>query len=228
MTNHFDPASVDYEQALAHNLRHIPGGIDHYYANRARIAANAVSDPSATCRVLDFGGGIGLAYKHLRRQFPNAEISIFDTSADSVRRALASNEGLRAVSPEIFDDLGCDLVFVAGVVHHVAAAERQQLIHTLSRCTKRNGRIAIFELNPLNPVTRRLVRLCPFDSDADLLSRGKLRHLVRQVPGIRVESTGFTVFFPPAFRFLLKFERYLRWLPLGAQYYIVLTKISDQ
>lgn len=225
--NHFDVASSDYEEALARNLRFIPGGTSHYYANRARLAARSVVDPTAVRRVLDFGGGIGLAYPHLRREFPNAEILLFDTSSESVTRALETFDGLKSVEPITFSRLECDLVFVAGVIHHVQPESRAELLRTLARCVATNGTIAIFELNPLNPVTRRLVRMCPFDSDARLMSRRQLRLLIKETPGVRESHSGFTVFFPPALKPLLILERFMNWIPLGAQYFITLKKAAE-
>jgi hypothetical protein len=35
---------------------------------------------------------------------------------------------------------------------------------------KEDGHFIIFEHNPINPVTRHLVKNCPFDADAVLLS----------------------------------------------------------
>jgi trans-aconitate methyltransferase len=224
--NHFDTASADYEEVLAHNLRFIPGDTSHYYLNRARIAARSIADPRAVKRVLDFGGGIGLAYPHLRREFPNAEILLFDTSAASVALALETFDGLKAVDSSSLSDLQCDLVFVAGVVHHVQRASRAKLMRDLVTCTAVNGSIAIFELNPLNPVTRKLVKMCPFDSDADLLSRRQLRSLIHEVPQIQESDSGFTVFFPPAFKPLLVLEHFMRWIPFGAQYFITLRRTA--
>jgi len=224
--NHFDVASADYEEALNHNLRFIPGGTSHYYENRARLAARSVSDPQKVKRVLDFGGGIGLAYPHLRREFPDAEILLYDTSVDSVTRALETCDGLKAVDSSSLPNLQCDLVFVAGVVHHVQREARAELIRTLATCTAVNGTIAIFELNPLNPVTRRLVRMCPFDSDADLMSRRQLRSLIHEIPRITESHSGFTIFFPPALKPLLILEHLMSWIPFGAQYYITLRKTA--
>lgn len=226
-TNHFDDVADEYEIALQRNLRFIPGGVDHYYANRARIAARSVSNPEKVRRVLDFGGGIGLAYPHLRRSFPNAEILIFDTSRDSVARALRNNVGLRAIEPEDFNKLNCDVVFVAGVVHHVPTGVRDALISTLVSCAADDGIVAIFELNPYNPVTRRLVKACPFDSDADLITRANLRRLASCVPYLREIASRFIVFFPPIFRPFLTMEGFLGWLPLGAQYYLIYRKMPQ-
>ena len=224
-TGQFDNVADAYENTLRRNLRFIPGGVDHYYANRARITALSVSNPEKIRRVLDFGGGVGLAYPHLRHNFPNAEILIFDTSKDSVTRALRNNVGLRAIEPEDFNKLNCDIVFVAGVVHHVPAEFRNSLISTLVDCVASDGIVAIFELNPYNPITRRLVKTCPFDSDADLITRANLRRLASCVPDLREIASRFIVFFPPIFRLLLTMERFLGWLPLGAQYYLIYRKV---
>jgi SAM-dependent methyltransferase len=122
--------------------------------------------------------------------------------------------------------LDCDLVFVAGVVHHVKPEAREHLLNNLVNCVKPGGYVIIFELNPLNPITRRLVKMCPFDSDADLISRAELRSLVRQSKDLEEIDSKYIVFFPPALRFLHLLERMMGWLPLGAQYYMTLKRVA--
>ena len=225
-SNHFDAVSSEYEVALQRNLRFIPGGIDYYYANRARIARRTTSRLPEVRRILDFGGGIGLAFPHLRASFPDAEVLIYDSSQESVSRAVSTHSELRAVQPNDFTKLDCDLVFVAGVVHHVKPEARVRLLNNLVNCVRPGGYVVIFELNPLNPITRRLVKMCPFDSDADLISRAELRSLVRQSKDLDEIDSKYIVFFPPALRFLHILERLMGWLPLGAQYYIALERVA--
>jgi trans-aconitate methyltransferase len=225
-SNQFDAISDDYEPALRHNLRFIPGGIEYYYANRARIARRTTLGSPEIRRILDFGGGIGLAFPHLRASFPDAEVLIYDSSQESVSRAVSTHSELRSVQPHEFAELSCDLVFVAGVVHHVQTGDRSQVLSKLIDCLRPGGHLIIFELNPLNPITRHLVKMCPFDSAAELVSRAELRKLTRQSRDLTEIDSKYIVFFPPALRFLLSLERMMGWLPLGAQYYLLFRKNS--
>jgi hypothetical protein len=80
-----------------------------------------------------------------------------------------------------------------------------------------DGTLFLFEHNPWNPFTRRIVRDCPFDDDACLLSPIAARSLL-SAAGF-VCSIRYIHFFPHTLRHLLRLERCLRRVPLGAQYY---------
>lgn len=43
-----------------------------------------------------------------------------------------------------------------------------------------------------------------------------------QNAGLRLQSKGYTLFIPPKLKPLLPLEKYMRWLPFGGQYYIVM------
>jgi hypothetical protein len=78
------------------------------------------------------------------------------------------------------------------------------------------GRLVVFKHNRLNPVTRRVVALCPFDDGARLLYPWQVKALLR---GARLSDVGleFIVFFPKSLRAVRSLEPRLGWLPLGAQ-----------
>ena len=79
----------------------------------------------------------------------------------------------------------------------------------------------IFEHNPLNPVTRQVFENCPFDVDAEMLTT-RQTHELALASGLRIQHSAYTLFFPKPLKILRPLERYLRWLPLGAQYYVQL------
>lgn len=209
-----------YREALQHNLRFVPGGSDFYNENRARLARFMTASSAHTDSILDFGGGIGLAIPHLRRQFPHSRLYIYDSSKESVARATQEHDLLTSLTLEELCSQKFDMIFVAGVIHHISPDERVKILETLRDCLSPHGTLCIFELNPLNPVTRRLVANCPFDEDATLVSKPKLTSLIRQINGLKINSGGYTVFMPPIFKFLWPVERLLRWLPFGAQYFL--------
>jgi len=91
---------------------------------------------------------------------------------------------------------------------------------------KKQGRYYLFEHNPLNPLTRYLVATCVFDKNAKLLRSNYTRSLLRS-QHFRIVKKEFIIFFPrkgllSGFMFL---EKYLKWLPLGGQYFFVSEKI---
>lgn len=222
----FDGFATDYERALAENLRYIPGGTDHYYSNRVRILAECLNELGNPQRILDFGSGVGLAIPFLREQFPDAEIVATDESRESLKVAKNRHPFIHLVDPAHLPEAYFDVVFVAGVLHHVPPPSRAAVLDQISNATKAGGLIIFFELNPLNPVTRRLVSMCPFDSDAILMKKSEVADLVASDSRLTIERSQYTVFFPPLFKLLHRYEKYLAWCPFGAQYYVALRRTS--
>jgi hypothetical protein len=85
------------------------------------------------------------------------------------------------------------------------------------------GRMAIFEHNPLNPLTRWIVSHCAFDTGAVLLWPAEVSRLFRSVnmSGTRLD---YIEFFPGFLAVLRPLEPFLRWFPAGAQYCMIGTK----
>jgi SAM-dependent methyltransferase len=120
-------------------------------------------------------------------------------------------------SPIPFADETFDVCFAVCVLHHVSREQRVGLVGEMSRVCRRGGLVALFEHNPLNPLTRRAVSGCQFDRDAELLSRREALRLLRAAGLPRPEGR-YIVFFPRDAGLLRAVERRLGWLPLGAQY----------
>ena len=112
-----------------------------------------------------------------------------------------------------------DLAFAVCVLHHVDRADRLPLVRETARVVRPGGLVAVFEHNPLNPLTRRVVRDCAFDEDVELLPRRELEELFRAA-ALEVVSTHYLLFFPWRGRLFEAAERTLTRLPLGAQYVV--------
>jgi hypothetical protein len=89
----------------------------------------------------------------------------------------------------------------------------------IRRVVKPGGVVMIYEHNPLNLLTVRAVRTCPFDENAILISA---RTLIARLTsaGFREVEVKYRVFFPKALSALRPLEAWLVKLPLGAQYYV--------
>jgi hypothetical protein len=79
--------------------------------------------------------------------------------------------------------------------------------------------VAIFEHNPYNPLTAYVVRTCPLDVNAVLLSRRHLSKLMR-LSGLQQIEARFILFAPFESRLFRQLERSMAWLPFGAQYLV--------
>jgi len=112
---------------------------------------------------------------------------------------------------------------MAAVLHHVPVNRRTDIMHELATRLCGKGKLFIFEHNPLNPVTRWVVRQCPFDCDAILIKPSELIAHLKDV-GLHFLRRDYLVFFPRVLSRCRPIERFLGWCPAGAQYVITATK----
>jgi ubiquinone/menaquinone biosynthesis C-methylase UbiE len=118
-----------------------------------------------------------------------------------------------------FADGTFDIAVASCVFHHIDRVEHDAWVRELSRVLAYAGRLFVFEHNPLNPLTLRVVRNCPFDRGVVLLRADYTRQLLAAA-GMRVQKAQFYFFFPRVLAPLRRLERYLRRIPLGAQYFV--------
>jgi SAM-dependent methyltransferase len=213
----FDQYAGQYEALIAAQTNFFDRDNDYfirYKVERAKQLAGKVGS------VLDFGCGIGRSMPYLRAAFPNADVVGCDPSADSLALARRENPACRFFAmDELSASRQFDLVLASCVFHHIPPAERQDALRYCYDRLKPGGHFIIFEHNPFNPVTRRLVSTCPFDADAVLLP---MRETIRRMREARFEiaGTGYCLFFPGALAALRPLEQFLAWLPLGGQYFV--------
>jgi SAM-dependent methyltransferase len=214
----FDSYSADYD-ALLHESTKLYAEDSEYFA-RYKVELVRDAAPGAVTRVLEYGCGTGRNIGYLQAAFPDAEVVGTDVSGASLSVAAADHPGARfEIESENLDVGRFDLIFVASVFHHIPPAERRGVMATLASRLAPGGSIDIFEHNPFNPVTRRIVSTCPFDADAVLLKPAELRDLFLQA-GLVLQNQAYCLFVPPRLSWFLPLERYLRWLPLGGQYWV--------
>ena len=94
-----------------------------------------------------------------------------------------------------FPDRSFDLVTAVCVYHHVHGYDRRLLTDSIRRVLKPNGVFCMIEHNPWNPVTRLIVKRCPVDRDAELLS-ARDASAVLQSAGFEVIETSYFLYFP--------------------------------
>jgi trans-aconitate methyltransferase len=217
MTSEFDRFAESYDRTLRASL---PAGMeeDQYFARYKVEFVRAATQARKPNRILDFGCGAGRSLQYLAEAFPRAALHGFDPSPESLR--MAEQRVPAAKLTAHWQDLATqrfDMVFAANVFHHIA---REQIPVWLAHCRgvlASGGRLFVFEHNPLNPVTRYVFERCPFDVDAQMIARNELLALARAA-GLQPVAACYTLFFPKPLKWLRPLERWLRWLPLGAQY----------
>ena len=218
-STNFDAYAGNYQKVLNESVSLSGEPVEYFAALKARYLQSSFGK-SFTGNILDYGCGVGILSRFLVEAFPGARVDGFDPSRGCVSQvpsAVTRRGSFTANLGELRKDYS--LVVLANVVHHIPVEGRQGAISALAARMARGGRLFIFEHNPLNPLTRRSVRLCPFDADAVLLRPVELRRYLTQA-GLKLESRDYIVFFPRMLKWLRPLEPRLRWCALGAQYVI--------
>ena len=178
-----------------------------------------------SAKVLDMGCGIGMYHKSLKTKV--GSLNGIDVSSECIEQAKIMNEG---VSYEAYNggrlpyqDNSFDSVMVVCVMHHVPVKGRREFMDEMLRVLKPSGLGVMFEHNPVNPLTMRVVNNCPFDADAVLLKSGTAENLFNQ-SGFKDPRSRFILSIPPANNTLRSIDRLFSKLPLGAQYYTIASK----
>ncbi|MBV8428503.1 MAG: class I SAM-dependent methyltransferase [Hyphomicrobiales bacterium] len=232
----FDRFAQEYEQLHAGVLAASGEGPEFFAAYKAadtRRHLGAAGAPPGVSKLLDFGCGVGGSLPHLRKEFPDAELIGADVSGKSLEIAerrypgMAKFVALSETGAMPLRDASVDLVFSACVFHHIPQAEHHRILCDLHRVTKPGGSLFIFEHNPLNPLTRRVVNACAFDENAVLIGASELKKRV-MAAGFQQVKTCYRIFFPHVLKFLRPLEGALAWCPLGAQYYVAARRTAQK
>ena len=216
----FDDYSSNYEEKLLKSLGNIDSNYSYYHSGKAKIAKRELRiSPN---KILDLGCGIGSMLKFLKGNFNNSKFYAYDKSQKSL-------EYVKLKYPEVhcLENLNTeekfDLIILTNVIHHVKSADRKELLSNISNLLEDNGRLLIFEHNPFNPLTLKIVSNCEFDADAELINKKNLIKLCKE-NYFKHEKSGYIHFFPSKLKIFFNLEKYLKWFFLGAQYFSIFKK----
>ena len=219
----FDAFAGDYNRALRECLRASGETPDYFAEYKVQYLARRIS-VGQDSRVLDFGCGVGSLVGALRRRVPGVRVDGYDPSPASLEHIPADVKGPGRFASDLADlEDGYDAVVLAGVLHHIQPEKRAGVIAEASFKLRPGGSLVVFEHNPLNPLTRRVVEACPFDEGAVLLPARETVNLITATGLISVQRD-YIVFFPRTFKALRPLEPALGWFPLGAQYAVTGTR----
>jgi len=213
----FDDYADDYNQLLSDQLRFFDKNDGYFAEYKIQKISKMVSHSPQT--ILDFGCGTGRSAAYLKQYFPNAAIYGYDVSLDSLMQAKKNYPDVTFLSSLNDLTIPFDLIFLAGVFHHITPIERPSTMRSIASLLAKEGRVIAFEHNPYNPLTRHLVNTCPFDEDAILLKPRELTSLFLEA-GLNKVKSEYTLFFPAALKCLRKLESYLKHFPLGGQFMV--------
>jgi len=227
----FDKYAEEYNALLAACLAPSGEGPEYFAEYKIRdiaretgwsakpAGASAKTQPLQVC---DFGAGIGASVPHVRRHLPGAQLTCLDVS----RRSLAiAEKRFPALARYVHFDGShlpfpaehFDIAFAACVFHHIDPAQQVALLADLHRTLRPGGRLFVFEHNPWNPLTVRVVNGCSFDANARMIGAAKMKQRLAAA-GFADGKVRYRIFFPHALRILRPLEMAMTWLPLGGQY----------
>jgi SAM-dependent methyltransferase len=230
----FDTYVADYEKIINRHARLAGGSLEHFIGVRLSLVAELTKNDvpfGVPLQIVDFGCGIGVTEEQMLHTFPAATILGLDVSAGSIATAQKRSLGnvtfqtIVPGAPIPCADNSVDLIYSNGTFHHIAPDGHDFIFREMHRILRPGGNTFIFENNPFNPVTVLAMKQNPFDADARMIAPPKMRKRI-QAAGFDGVQQGYYCFFLKPLTFMNWSERYLRWLPLGAQYYTRAVKRS--
>jgi SAM-dependent methyltransferase len=231
-TAEFDRFADEYHAMHRRNIAITGEDPSYFSAYKIRVWSEwLLANNIRADRILDFGAGIGNSIPYFREFLASSHLTCADVSQRSLDLARARFpggetqlriDGARIPAPDgVFD-----AVFSACVFHHIPHEAHVSWLRELRRVTAPGGAIAIFEHNPLNPITVRAVNTCPFDANAKLIPARRFAARLRDA-GWDDVITRYHVFFPRALAALRRLDGALARVPLGAQYAVMAMKRRD-
>jgi len=221
----FDKFSHNYNQLLNASIN-ISGEREEYFDKyKLNCLKQWVISGDEALNILDFGCGLGRLTRLLAESFPKSQVTGYDISFESLNEARERKidlGNLRFVE-HLPTSESQHIIIVANVFHHIFPKERTSILSKLKGIMKPEGKIVVFEHNPLNPLSRRVVKRCPYDADAQMVWPEPFKKMVERC-GLKVIHKCYIVFFPRFLKFLRGIEQYLGFLPFGAQYFFILER----
>lgn len=215
----FDKFGSDYESILSRDVR-FSGENALYFANYKAECIARYLGSDFKGRILEYGCGVGLLVKHLRKFFDQKQVEIigYDISKESIKEASKNMKDVKFTHnlAEI-SNASFDAIILANVLHHIKIEERPLFLRKATGLLKKKGYIFVFEHNPYNPATRLVVRSSVLDKGVSLLRPDEVVRLLSGV-GVTIFEKRYIVFFPRLFKALRFLEPNIGRVPLGAQY----------
>jgi ubiquinone/menaquinone biosynthesis C-methylase UbiE len=231
MSSDFDTFAQKYRHTHTASIAAV--GVDSAYFASFKAGQSVIRcgfGKGFTGNILDFGCGDGLLIKSVKTLLPQAHCFGVDASVEMIVLAKESGPSscefsLLESNLNMYPDKYFDLVVVANVFHHIERRKWQLWLKELIRVTRDGGQIHFYEHNPLNPVMRYFVRICPFDVGVRLIFPIELEEALRQYSGLKFDLN-YMLFFPrwSLVSKLVILEKYLSHFPFGGQYILAVKK----
>ena len=232
----FDQFAESYSDNIDDTLSVGLKGNPHEYFNQykiyylRKIFNEQKKLTSSPLKILDYGCGVGLFSMTMFNAFPDIVIHGFDVSVESIKQVPQEiRTGSNIFTDSLKDlDSGYDIALLVTVLHHVVpVSERPGVMQNIYSRLKPGGKLIIIEHNMKNPLTRKIVTCKDnkVDADAVMLDVQECRDLLKGA-GFRNITGQYIEFFPKQLAFMRFVDRFISWLPLGAQHMTSGTKYS--
>lgn len=230
VASEFDSYRDSYSETVNKALI-VPGlDVDYFTRVKAEMLLDIVRQHfggTDGVSLLDVGCGVGNYHPLLIGRV--GRLTGVEISQGSIDTARLANPDVNYVAYDgdtlPFGDGAFDAAYAICVVHHVPPASWTRFFKELHRIVRPGGLAMIFEHNPANPLTRRVVDRCPFDRDAVLLPRRQTHRLLRDA-GFQAAAPRTILTIPSFGPVTRAIDRALGAAPFGAQYVAIGTKAS--
>ena len=221
-TAQFDAYAGSYEEEVNRSLAFLGLKVDYFTRVKAAYLIDRLAGhfgETRSLKLLDIGCGVGAGHSAIQGQL--GALCGTDVSRDCLAQAARRNpwasyrgyDGVRLP----YADGEFDTAVTICVMHHVPPAQWQAFAAEMKRVVRPGGLALVFEHNPLNPLTRRVVSNCEFDADAVLLPQRRTRALLADA-GFRDIASRAILSIPSFGRTTRKLDLAIGRLALGAQY----------
>jgi SAM-dependent methyltransferase len=218
----FDTHATAYEEKVDRSVS-FTGRDGAFYARRKVELLEEIVRPRLGSlqglSVLDVGCGTGTTDRHFVSRVRSLHgVDISEEMLVQARRRVPTADFSWYDGDKLpFADESFDLVVAISVLHHVPFSKRFKIVSEMVRVTRSQGFVAVFEHNPLNPLTRHAVNTCETDENELLLSSHHVVALLKEAADKDPELRHF-LFSPLGGAIGCSLDRHLRRVRLGAQY----------
>ena len=218
----FDTYAAEYEAAVDQSVS-FTGRNAAFFAERKVDILETIVSPAigslGTLSVLDVGCGTGTTDRVLMPRV--GSLYGVDISEEMLAKARV-NVPTAAYSwydgeKLPFTDETFDAAVAICVLHHVPISNRFKFVSEMVRVVRTGGVVAIFEHNPMNPLTRRAVNTCELDADAVLLPSKEALELLHEAAESKPSLRHF-LFSPLGGTAGRALDNGLQRIPFGGQY----------
>ena len=209
----------DFDLQAAH-YENILGPSHKYYMKQKKdLLLRCIREKRLNTKIiLDVGCGTGELERNLANRLEMIGVDLTASMLHVAKHKYRDCEFLRASCNKLpFRDSAFTMVLVVNVLHHLEMSDRQALFSEVSKKLAPGGHVIVFEHNPKNPFTRKVVRGCEVDKGVVLLNTKEVTSLAKASKIDKVDIEYLT-FFPAVLSFLDSLERRMQRLPLGGEF----------